>query len=53
MFRPWAEPLEDRTLLSAVQPIKLVTPSLAGVSGDHSSAYPSLSANGQLVAFTS
>jgi RHS repeat-associated protein len=46
------ELLETRTLLSAA-PLTLADPSLYGVSGLGASSHPSISADGQLVAFTS
>ena len=46
------EVLEARTLLSA-QPVDLADPSLYGLSGLKASSAPSISADGQLVAFAS
>ncbi|MDB5307932.1 MAG: repeat-associated core domain protein [Gemmataceae bacterium] len=46
------ELLEDRTLMT-VQPLTLADPSLNGVSGMLASSAPSISADGQLVAFAS
>jgi RHS repeat-associated protein len=46
------EPLEPRALLAA-RPVDLIDPSLAGLSGLKASSVPSISADGQLVAFAS
>lgn len=46
------ESLEPRTLL-AVQPVNLADPSTYGLSGSFASSVPSISADGQLVAFVS
>jgi RHS repeat-associated protein len=51
-FRLRLEPLEERRLLS-VQPVDLVDPSLQGISGIKDSSAPSISADGQLIAFAS
>jgi Tol biopolymer transport system component len=46
------EELEGR-LVPTVQPVTLADPSLYGLSGQGASSHPSISADGQLVAFTS
>jgi RHS repeat-associated protein len=46
------QPLEERRLLS-IQPLDLADPSLYGASGTFPSSHPSISADGQLVAFLS
>jgi YD repeat-containing protein len=48
----WLERLEDRTLLT-IQPLTLADPSLYGVTANGASSSPSVSADGQLIAFTS
>jgi hypothetical protein len=48
----YLESLKERSLLSS-QPLSLADPSLWGASGLKDSAYPSVSSDGQLIAFAS
>src|SRR5262245_14091923 len=50
--RPSVETLEDR-IVPVVQPLTLADPSLYGVGGLGASTQPSISADGQLIAFVS
>jgi Tol biopolymer transport system component len=51
-FQPRLDWLEARMLMS-VQPLTLADPSLWGVTGLHDSSHPSISGDGQLIAFQS